>query len=292
MGAVICIFRDWFQDSTAVSETRFLSEMTMSLKTIRRQSRSSRCKKKDTKVLRKCSKTSMEFLAEAPVRSMSVLEYWTYPLPTQQDLFSFLAREKYFSKLYISNVYLQLEVHPSIQPLLTININRGRFIFKRIPFGLTNCPFFQSVMDRELLGIDLVICYIDDVLLSTASVEEHTALLKIIFVWLQNHTFYRYEGYKKSKALQRSQVEIFSGTGELLFWEVYFEFTVTLGAASQAIVGAVEYHLPLSLATDASQIVVKTVLSHVIESQEKSIMFDSGTERIYSQIEMKSLTIN
>ncbi|UYV73038.1 K02A2.6-like [Cordylochernes scorpioides] len=116
------------------------------------------------------------------------LDTAAYPLPTQQDLFSVLARGKYFSKLDLSNAYLQLEVNPSTQPLLTINTHKGLFRFKRMPFGLANAPsFFQSVMDRILAGINGVICYIDDVLVSTASVEEHMAVLKTIFVRLQKH---------------------------------------------------------------------------------------------------------
>ncbi|UYV77474.1 hypothetical protein LAZ67_15001145 [Cordylochernes scorpioides] len=53
MGAVIYIFRDRLQDSTAVSKPRLPSKMTMSqLTTIRQQSRSSRRKRKDLKLLR------------------------------------------------------------------------------------------------------------------------------------------------------------------------------------------------------------------------------------------------
>ncbi|UYV70704.1 K02A2.6-like [Cordylochernes scorpioides] len=39
------------------------------------------------------------------------LDTAAYPLPTQQDLFSVLARGKYFPKLDLSNAYLQLEKH-------------------------------------------------------------------------------------------------------------------------------------------------------------------------------------
>ncbi|UYV75109.1 FHDC1 [Cordylochernes scorpioides] len=40
------------------------------------------------------------------------LDTAAYPLPTQQDLFSTLAKGKYFSKLDLRNAYLQLEVDP------------------------------------------------------------------------------------------------------------------------------------------------------------------------------------
>ncbi|UYV83362.1 K02A2.6-like, partial [Cordylochernes scorpioides] len=232
------------------------------------------------------------------------LDTAAYPLPTQQDLFSVLARGKYFSKLDLSNAYLQLEVNPSTQPLLTINTHKGLFRFKRMPFGLANAPsFFQSVMDRILAGINGVICYIDDVLVSTASVEEHIAVLKTIFVRLQKHNiklkrekceflrreiqylghFIKEDGIRplddKIQGLQKAKSP--TNVSELIF--------------SGIVLVPYDATLPLSLATDASQIGVGAVLSHVIEGQEKPIMFASrtlsGAERNYSQIEREALAM-
>ncbi|UYV80200.1 K02A2.6-like, partial [Cordylochernes scorpioides] len=56
------------------------------------------------------------------------LDTAAYPLPTQQDLFSTLAKGKYFSKLDLRNAYLQLEVDPGTRPLLTINTHKGMMI--------------------------------------------------------------------------------------------------------------------------------------------------------------------
>ncbi|UYV73515.1 hypothetical protein LAZ67_10003901, partial [Cordylochernes scorpioides] len=282
------------------------------------------------------------------------LDTAAYPLPTQQDLFSVLARGKYFSKLDLSNAYLQLEVNPSTQPLLTINTHKGLFRFKRMPFGLANAPsFFQSVMDRILAGINGVICYIDDVLVSTASVEEHMAVLKTIFVRLQKHNiklkrekceFLRREiqylghlikedgirpledkiqGLQKAKSPTNvSELRSFLGLvnyygkfipnlpelleplHKLLKKNSYWKWTGECEEAiseckrritSEKVLVPYDATLPLSLATDASQIGVGAVLSHVIEGQEKPIMFASrtlsGTERNYSQIEREALAI-
>ncbi|UYV78594.1 hypothetical protein LAZ67_16002094, partial [Cordylochernes scorpioides] len=282
------------------------------------------------------------------------LDTAAYPLPTQQDLFSVLARGKYFSKLDLSNAYLQLEVNPSTQPLLTINMHKGLFRFKRMPFGLANAPsFFQSFMDRILAGINGVICYIDDVLVSTASVEEHIAVLKTIFVRLQKHNiklkrekceFLRREiqylghlikedgirplddkiqGLQKAKSPTNvSELRSFLGLvnyygkfipnlPELLeplhkllkknsCWKWTGECEEAISECkkiitSEKVLVPYDATLPLSLATDASQIGVGAVLSHVIEVQEKPIMFASrtlsGAERNYSQIEREALAI-
>ncbi|UYV69193.1 K02A2.6-like [Cordylochernes scorpioides] len=102
------------------------------------------------------------------------LDTAAYPLPTQQDLFSVLARGKYFSKLDLSNAYLQLEVNPSTQPLLTINTHKGLFRFKRMPFGLANAPSFFSQLWieywRELMGLFVT--------LTMYSLQKHNIKLK------------------------------------------------------------------------------------------------------------------
>ncbi|UYV64395.1 K02A2.6-like [Cordylochernes scorpioides] len=282
------------------------------------------------------------------------LDTAAYPLPTQQDLFSTLAKGKYFSKLDLRNAYLQLEVDPGTRPLLTINTHKGLFRFKRMPFGLANAPsYFQSVMDRVLSGIGGVICYIDDVLIATASIEEHLALLKTIFarlakyniklkkekcLFLQKEIEYlghlvTEEGIRpldhKVQAIQKAKTptniselrsflglvnfygkfipnlpELLKPLHELLHKKRPWVWTKECGEAidkcknsitSERVLVPYDTTLPLCLATDASQIGVGAVLSHIIEGQERPIMFASRTlseaERNYSQIEKEALAI-
>ncbi|UYV65781.1 K02A2.6-like [Cordylochernes scorpioides] len=282
------------------------------------------------------------------------LDTAAYPLPTQQDLFSTLAKGKYFSKLDLRNAYLQLEVDPGTRPLLTINTHKGLFRFKRMPFGLANAPsYFQSVMDRVLSGIGGVICYIDDVLIATASIEEHLALLKTIFarlakyniklkkekcLFLQKEIEYlghlvTEEGIRpldhKVQAIQKAKTptniselrsflglvnfygkfipnlpELLKPLHELLHKKRPWVWTKECGEAidkcknsitSERVLVPYDATLPLCLATDASQIGVGAVLSHIIEGQERPIMFASRTlsvaEQNYSQIEKEALAI-
>jgi hypothetical protein len=46
--------------------------------------------------------------------------------------------------------------------------------WKFLPFGLKNMPVeYQRVMDRILVGLDFVRCYIDDIVLYSDTMEEH-----------------------------------------------------------------------------------------------------------------------
>ncbi|XP_041439913.1 uncharacterized protein K02A2.6-like [Xenopus laevis] len=101
-----------------------------------------------------------------------------YPLPNVEDLFATLAGGKYFSKIDLSNAYQQLELDPDSKTFLTINTHKGLFQYQRLPFGVSTAPaIFQHAMDQILQGIDHVVCFLDDILITGSSVEEHLALL-------------------------------------------------------------------------------------------------------------------
>lgn len=96
-----------------------------------------------------------------------------YPLPNSEDLFSSLAGGKVFTVLDLCRAYHQLEVNVESQEYLTINTHRGLYRYNRLPYGVCSAPaIFQSVMDRVLLGLKGVTCYLDDLLIVGASVED------------------------------------------------------------------------------------------------------------------------
>ncbi|XP_041434034.1 uncharacterized protein LOC121398794 [Xenopus laevis] len=106
------------------------------------------------------------------------LEPEPYPLPNAEDMFATLAGGKYFSKIDLSNAYQQLELDPDSKPYLTINKHTVLFQYQRLPFGESTAPaIFQHAMDQILQGIDHVVCFLDDILITGSSAEEHLALL-------------------------------------------------------------------------------------------------------------------
>ena len=87
-----------------------------------------------------------------------------YPLPTPEELFSTLAGGKIFSKLDLSQAYLQLLVEKESKKYLTINTHQRLYVYNRLPFGVASTPaIFQKLMDTMLQGIAGVTCYIDDI---------------------------------------------------------------------------------------------------------------------------------
>jgi len=63
-----------------------------------------------------------------------------YPLPKVEDLFAALSGGKYFSKLDMSQAYLQLPLDERSRELVTINTHKGLFQYTRLPFGVSAAP--------------------------------------------------------------------------------------------------------------------------------------------------------
>ena len=114
------------------------------------------------------------------------VETKTYPLPTTDDIFACLAEGHIFTKLDLSKGYLQLPVDDDSKDLLVINTPKGLFRYDRLPYGVSVAPaIFQSVMDCILHNL-LVACYLDHILISAPTVEEHDVLVEKVLQRLQD----------------------------------------------------------------------------------------------------------
>ena len=117
-----------------------------------------------------------------------VLDIEQYPLLRADDLFATLAGGKYFSTLDLSHAYNQLVVDEDSRDYLTINTHRGLYRYTRLPFGVASAPaIFQKTMDQILRGIDGVICYLDDILITGSTEEEHLERLRQVLKRLEEH---------------------------------------------------------------------------------------------------------
>ena len=118
------------------------------------------------------------------------LEVEQYPLPKPEDLFATLAGGKKFSKLDLSQAYQQLPLDDDSMKYVTINTHRGLYRCTRLPFGVASAPaLFQKLMDSVLQDIPHVICYLDDILVTGVSDEDHRKTLACVFQRLQQHGF-------------------------------------------------------------------------------------------------------
>ena len=117
-----------------------------------------------------------------------VLDINQYPLPRPEDLFATLAGGKHFTTLDLSHAYNQIVLDDEARKFLTINTHRGLYRYNRLPFGVASAPaLFQRTMDTILQGLDGVICYIDDILISGKTEEEHLEILRKVLQRLKEH---------------------------------------------------------------------------------------------------------
>ena len=94
-----------------------------------------------------------------------------YPLPKQEDLFVKLSGGKKFTKLGLSHAYNQVELEPTSRSIVTINTH---FRPTHLVYGVSPVsPMFQNIMDQTLQGLDMVVYWVDDILVTGKDDQEH-----------------------------------------------------------------------------------------------------------------------
>ena len=112
----------------------------------------------------------------------------SYPLPRIDDTLEALAGSKWFSSLDLRSGYWQVKLHDPSKEKTAFSIGSGLWQFKVMPFGLRNAPAtFECLMEYILSGlpVDVALVYIDDILVSGRSFQEHLTNLKTVFKQLQ-----------------------------------------------------------------------------------------------------------
>ena len=105
-----------------------------------------------------------------------------YPLPRKDDLYAKLSGGTVFDVLDLSMAYQQTPISQESIAYLTINTTKGLFAFNRLPAGISAAPgIFQRLMDALFAGIPGVCVYLDDILVSGKTKQEHDKNLDLGF---------------------------------------------------------------------------------------------------------------
>ena len=113
-----------------------------------------------------------------------------YPLPKPSDIFVALNGGKQFSKIDLSDAYLQVEVDEIGKEILVINTHKGLFRYNRLPFGVASAPsIFQNIMDQMLAGIPGAVAYLDDIIITGGNSAEHLSNLQHVFQRIKEYGF-------------------------------------------------------------------------------------------------------
>jgi hypothetical protein len=92
-----------------------------------------------------------------------------------------------FSKIDLRSGYHQIKIHAEDIPRTTFTMRYGLYKYLVMSFGLTNAPaYFMYLMNSVFIPeLDqIVMVFIDDILVYSKSTEEHEEHLRIVLQFL------------------------------------------------------------------------------------------------------------
>ncbi|GFT01048.1 retrovirus-related Pol polyprotein from transposon 17.6 [Trichonephila clavipes] len=119
----------------------------------------------------------------------AITKYPRYPLPVIDDLITNIPHTGVMSTLDLKTGYFQLAISPKDIEKTAFITRNGTFAFLRMPFGLSGAaPNFQKAIDiilKPVIG-RFVSVYMDDVIITSPSFNEHLDHLNQVFTLLRD----------------------------------------------------------------------------------------------------------
>ncbi|GFY21000.1 retrovirus-related Pol polyprotein from transposon gypsy [Trichonephila clavipes] len=119
----------------------------------------------------------------------AITKYPRYPLPVIDDLITNIPHTDVMSTLDLKSGYFQLVISPKDMEKTAFITRNGTFAFLSMPFGLSEvAPNFQKAIDiilKPVIG-RFVSVYMDDVIITFPSFNEHLDHLKQVFTLVRD----------------------------------------------------------------------------------------------------------
>ena len=107
-----------------------------------------------------------------------------YPLPHIRDILDKMQDAKYWTTLDCAAAYWSMPLHEDDKEKTAFKVPRGSYEFNVTPYGLTNAgASYQRMMDVCLAGLpsDRILCYMDDIVVFSRTLDEHVRDLSSVF---------------------------------------------------------------------------------------------------------------
>ena len=110
-----------------------------------------------------------------------------YPIPRIDENLSKLGDAKFFTTLDLGSALWQVPLRKQDREKTGFACELGLLQWKRMPFGLCNATAtFQRLMAQALTSVtkkygNLIMCYVDDVVIATTTLEDHIERLEEVF---------------------------------------------------------------------------------------------------------------
>lgn len=109
-----------------------------------------------------------------------------HPLPTIEHIFAKVSDGVKYSKIDLSRAYLQVQVDPQDQEILTWTTHKGLFRPTRLMFGISSAPaIWQRLIEMILVDVPGIAIYLDDIVVTDSNDSIHLERLDLLFKTLQ-----------------------------------------------------------------------------------------------------------